>query len=147
MDFIEFLQLAESRVTQKPLVAFVDQHPLHGTEAVRTFCHRKGITLVFNAPYSSEFNAIERLWLLSKRVFRQQFIHSQVKSLKWQQVHRLVLNSIEQVPKLSLRRHVERCLQRMRDFIIFKSSDSNELVWHSKSEEASDPAPRIPSRH
>jgi hypothetical protein len=66
-DFIEFLLLAAQRCTKPPLTVFVDQHPLHKTAEVNAFCRQKGIKLLLNAAYSSEYNAVERLWILANK--------------------------------------------------------------------------------
>lgn len=70
---------------------------------------------------------MERLWLLSKRIFRRRFLDAKVKKFKWGQVQKIVEESINQVPSLPLKRHVERCLTRMQEFIKLKNSANDAL--------------------
>ena len=116
-DFIEFLGLALRTCERLPLIVFVDQHPLHKTAEVQDFCQTKKIVLVYNAPYSSEFNAVERLWLLSKRILRRKVLEAEVQRLRPNQVDKMILESISQVPSKSLTLHVECCLERMEAFV------------------------------
>ena len=59
----------------KTLAIFLDNLSVHRSRTVRQYCTRRGIRLVFNAPYSSEYNPVERLWALAKREFRRDMIN------------------------------------------------------------------------
>lgn len=92
---------------------FLDNLRVHYSLRVRQYCSDNKIELVFNAAYSSEYNPIERLWALSKRIFRLKLVatndHSQAN------VKRLVLESILEVEPRPIGQHVMKCIRRMRD--------------------------------
>ena len=70
--FIQFLQ--ELRVMKNAstmIYIFLDNLRVHYSLRVRQYCRENKIELVFNAAYSSEYNPIERLWALSKRIFQR----------------------------------------------------------------------------
>jgi transposase len=115
--FLEFLQKALHEVKSRPLYILVDQAPLHKTEEVKVFCERKGIVLVFNAPYSSEYNAVERLWAIAKRNFRRKLLTTQLQQIKFAKAKELVEASIREVRPGPLQQHTRTCLERMRQFI------------------------------
>ena len=73
-----------------PLVVFVDQHPLHKTKEVQEDCAQRKIFLVINAPSNSEYNAVERLWLLSKRILRRNMLEAAVLRLRPARVEKMV---------------------------------------------------------
>lgn len=92
---------------------FLDNLRVHYSLRVREYCRENKIELVFNAAYSSEYNPIERLWALSKRIFRLKLAatndHSQAN------VKKFVLESILEVPSRPIYHHVMKCIRRMRD--------------------------------
>lgn len=110
--FVAFLAEAK-RNCGLPLHVLVDQHPLHKTIEVSEFCRREGIKLYLNAPYSSEFNAVERLWALSKRLFTRKLVQLNVNRVLNSKAQELVAESINQVNPAALKNHVEACLHRL----------------------------------
>lgn len=72
--FITFLQELRDKRPESPLYIFLDNLPLHHSIKVKEFCEAKGIVLLFNAIYSSEFNCVERLWKMSKLSFQRELI-------------------------------------------------------------------------
>jgi len=101
-EVIKKLRLHLNACQRLPLVVFVDQHPLHKTKEVREDCAQRKIFLVYNAPSSSEYNAVERLWLLSKRILRRNVLEAAVLRLRPARVEKMVCESISSVPKRSL---------------------------------------------
>lgn len=74
------------------------------------------IEVIFNAPYSSEYNPIERLWAYSKRAFRKHLIaFTDYKSQP--KIESLVRKSIEDVETEGIGKHVLRCRARMLQFL------------------------------
>jgi transposase len=68
--FIDFLILLRSQTHGKStLYVVLDNLSVHHSHKVRDYAERNNTVLVFNAPYSSEYNPIERYWALSKRIF------------------------------------------------------------------------------
>ena len=68
--FLEFLEdLLINFVPQNcsnKIVLFLDNSSVHRAKQVKEYCKKKGIKLIFNAPYSPDFNPIENLFNLWK---------------------------------------------------------------------------------
>ena len=74
---IEHLQkVRDNYEANIPLAFIIDNATWHKTEAVKTFCERNNITLLFLPPYAPEYNPIERVWSYLKSKIRQLFFVS-----------------------------------------------------------------------
>ena len=73
-DFIEFLGKLRQGTGKHFIYVFLDNLRVHHSNRVKEYCGINKIKLVFNAAYSSEFNPVERLWALSKQLFRKLLI-------------------------------------------------------------------------
>lgn len=65
-SFIAFLKKVSEFTQRKWCTLFLDNLRLHYTYEVKEAAEKLHIRLLFNSPYSSEFNPIERLWAWSK---------------------------------------------------------------------------------
>ena len=68
-----------------------------------------GITLLYNAIYSSELNPVEYLWKLAKDQFRRDIILEQNYS-KFEKINGLVINSINEASRESISRWTRLCV-------------------------------------
>lgn len=68
-DFLEFLGKLNKRMKGAETLVFLDNLSLHHTNIIAQKAKALKQVLVFNAPYSSHLNPIERLWALAKRQF------------------------------------------------------------------------------
>ena len=68
--------------------------------------------MIFNAPYSSEINPIERLWALGKKTFGKEVV-TNCNFKSQEEVKAYVLRSLVQVPNSALRAHVHHCFDLM----------------------------------
>lgn len=80
--FLIFLeQIVKQRKSKlEPIHLFLDNLRVHHSLRVKEFCAKNRINLVFNASYSSEYNPIERLWALSKKIFSKSLIEHNIPS-------------------------------------------------------------------
>ncbi len=79
---------------------------------------------MFNAPYSSEYNPVERLWCYAKYNFKKKMVA--VSDYKNQvKIQRIVTESVREVNSDSLRKHVLRCCLRMKDHLLINESAIN----------------------
>ena len=65
-EFKELLRDIWSAVNGKPCYVFLDNLHMHHSKEVLEYATSLEISLLFNAPMSSELNPIERLWAWSK---------------------------------------------------------------------------------
>lgn len=91
VDFCEFLEELDEIEAPRPLQLVLDNLRVHHTKAVKKVANDLGFILIFNAPYSSEFNASEMVWAISKRSFRRQFCALNCKKIQQSKVDRLVI--------------------------------------------------------
>ena len=68
----DFLQQLRNVVTPYPftnnerIVLVLDNHPSHSTQKVKDIARQMNIELLYQPPYSPEFNSIESLWSVFK---------------------------------------------------------------------------------
>lgn len=74
--FVEFLRGLRAKVTTDEVYVFLDNLRVHHSNVVKDYCNRNKIVLVFNGAYASEYNASERAWALSKRIFTQMLMNT-----------------------------------------------------------------------
>ena len=67
--FMNFLKKIRQVHNDRKIYLLVDNLSVHRTKNVKAKADELDIELIFNPIYSSEYNPIERLWLLSKRTF------------------------------------------------------------------------------
>jgi len=78
------------------LTAFVDNLQVHKTKRVRDLCAEAGINLIFNVPYSPEFNGIESYWSLVKSKYKRK-LHLKMMKNEWLDTRALVIESLKEV--------------------------------------------------
>ena len=116
-DFTKFLKLLRAQVPGNGKVhCVVDNLTVHRTNKVQKAADKLKIELVFNAPYSSEYNPIERCWSYGKRIFATDCLSITDFKNKPLMTQR-VLRSLETVDSTSIARHVRRCMYDMRDWL------------------------------
>ena len=70
--FIKYLEGLGRKVKLRGSVLFLDNLKVHHNAEVKEWCRRRGLELLFNAPYSCTYNPIEWLWAYSKKHFYQE---------------------------------------------------------------------------
>ena len=117
-DFIDFLKTLRKKFSDNSrLFCLVDNLAVHRTKNVQEACGYLNIALVFNAPYSSPVNPIERCWAVSKRHFASECLRiTNFKDKKL--LVRKVLLSLDEVNSLTIRRHVVRCMRDMKEWLV-----------------------------
>lgn len=72
-SYVDFLRSLRSNVPRRETIwLFLDNASIHRANVVKDFCCKNRIKLLFNSPYSSEFQPCEYLWNLSKRIVRHE---------------------------------------------------------------------------
>ncbi len=66
-DYLEFIKMLNIRKR----TLFQDNARIHHSIKVKTYCSSKNINLIYNPPYSPEFNPIENLFSKLKTLFRK----------------------------------------------------------------------------
>ena len=95
-DFLDFLSLLRESVKDRQIL-LLDNLSFHRSKEVKEYCADNEFTIEYNSIYSSQVNAIERLWSFSKREFRRECIRT--KNFKNKAlIRRLVEESIYGVP-------------------------------------------------
>ena len=61
-DIVRFIKFIKSRMRGKAFVIFWDNCKTHRAHLVRDFLTENDISVVFNIPYSPQYNGIESLW-------------------------------------------------------------------------------------
>ena len=115
-EFIDFLHRLALQLHPGAAYLFLDNLPVHHTLAVREKATELGITLLFNAPYSCEYNAIEGLWAHAKQRFSRQLL-DEVDLGNSRKIHSLVEECIMATPAIYLRRRIARSLKKMQKFL------------------------------
>ena len=115
-EFIDFLHRLALQLHPGAAYLFLDNLPVHHTLAVREKATELGITLLFNAPYSCEYNAIEGLWAYAKQRFSRQLL-DEVDLGNSRKIHSLVEECIMATPAIYLRRRIARSLKKMQKFL------------------------------
>ena len=64
-SFLEFLELLRKKMRGAKTFVFLDNLKIHHTHIIARKAESCSQVLVFNAPYSSHLNPIERLWALA----------------------------------------------------------------------------------
>ena len=117
--FIDFLEGLRDRIAvprEQEIVLLVDNLAVHRTHRVRARSAVLKVRLLFNAPYSSEYNPIERLWAWSKQLWRSACLD--MRDFKRPElIRRSICDALDRVASEALARHVRRCLWDMRDWL------------------------------
>ena len=114
--FIQFLEELSQKVDLQEALMFLDNLSVHHSLVVKDWAAAHGLELLFNAPYSSEFNPIELLWAFSKRSFYDDEAVVQA-SWRYQQVRQQVVQHVEAVPKEHVAKAVAHILKKMRAYL------------------------------
>ncbi len=71
-SFISFLQSLLEINTDQPLAIFLDNCTVHHSKLVTSFVKENDIPLIFNVPYSPQYNPIEHYWGLVKNAYKRE---------------------------------------------------------------------------
>ena len=82
VSFLAFLKQLRQKVKRKKFNIFLDGCSTHHTAEVSEYCRRSNINLIFNSAHSPEFNPIERLWWLLKKIIRKLALKSEKLTFK-----------------------------------------------------------------
>jgi len=69
--FSEYLERMEALVADKPMTVLMDNCKIHTAALSREVIDRLNINVLWNVPYRPDLNAIEYVWAIAKRKFRQ----------------------------------------------------------------------------
>lgn len=69
-DFAEFLKHIRRRHPESKIGLFLDNLSVHKASLVAKVAEEVQVQLIFNVPYSPQFNGIEMYWSLVKRVYK-----------------------------------------------------------------------------
>ena len=95
-DFLIFLSKIYQHSKGERCYLLLDNLRLHHSQLVWERANQFNIEIIFNSPYSSEYNMVERLWLFAKRNFSKKMIT--VTDFKDQaKIEKLVAESILEV--------------------------------------------------
>ena len=82
VEFIRFLEQLSEHLDSQPFAIFLDNLSVHKTKEVQTVCKRLDITLIFNMPYSPDFNGIESYFSLVKARYKKLVLQRLLKGLE-----------------------------------------------------------------
>jgi transposase len=116
-SFLEFLELLRKKMRGAKTFVFLDNLKIHHTHIIARKAESCSQVLVFNAPYSSHLNPIERLWALAKRQFIKDCV-TDADFKSQEQIKGLVMKNILEAPAKTLEKHIYACLALMRLDII-----------------------------
>jgi transposase len=68
------------------IILLIDNLSVHMSAPVSQYASENQIEIVFNASYSSEFMAVEKLWLLVKRIVRKRLLEMTVLKVTQEQI-------------------------------------------------------------
>ena len=71
------------------------------------------IELLYSPTYSSEYNPIERLWLLAKLIFRRLLVTAEINLKHEETLRRLIRRCIDESSTVTLCKHIKTCKKRM----------------------------------
>ena len=66
VEFIEFVEMLSAKFIGQEFIIFMDNLQVHKTKDVLETCKRLKARLIFNVPYSPDFNGIETYFSLLK---------------------------------------------------------------------------------
>ena len=69
--FVSFIQQLVSDNEPRDIALFLDNATIHRSKKVTFFFKDSGIHIIYNVPYSPQFNPIEQVWALVKAVFKR----------------------------------------------------------------------------
>lgn len=123
-ELLKLVAMTRANTGKGKLWICLDNLRLHFSKKLKEYNKKHNIELLFNAPYSSELNPIERLWGFAKRKFSTEIISESSWGNK-AEIAALVMRSVLTVEASSLAAHVQKCLVRMetslRDLNISKA--------------------------
>jgi transposase len=70
-NFMEFIQIIRDYNKDEKIAFFLDNLNVHRTKKVRSLCKELDIPLIFNLPYSPEYNPIETYFSLLKNLYKR----------------------------------------------------------------------------
>lgn len=122
--FLQFLEALATKTQLREATMLIDNLSLHHSNVVKEWAENAGLRLLFNAPYSSQYNPIEQLWGLAKRNFyRDEMVVE--KEMKYCDVETNVIKYISEVPQEKIMNSVNHVLKYCRSYV--DSSDETKL--------------------
>jgi transposase len=70
-QFSEYLERLEALVVDKPMTVLMDNCKIHNALVTQEVINRLNINVLWCVPYRPDLNAIEFVWAIAKRKFRQ----------------------------------------------------------------------------
>lgn len=67
----------------KPIAVFLDNCSVHRSKRVIQFARKSKLKLIFNVPYSPQFNGIETLWAVMKHRFKNSITDKKIAGEKF----------------------------------------------------------------
>lgn len=113
--FKQFLELLRKKVKSKTFHIFLDNCTAHKTNEVKNYCKANGINLIFNSAHSPEFNPIERLWWLAKKIIRRLTLKSEKLQFSKTDIREFIRLALAQYDRKSLASWTNLAIKRVRD--------------------------------
>ena len=95
----------------------LDNLSVHRSHVVRDWAENRGMHLLFNAPYSCQFNPIEWLWGFAKHEFYRDIMLVE-KKLTFTAVEARVRHFIEAVSTLKVKNSIDHVMRSAEQFQI-----------------------------
>lgn len=118
-QFIAFLERLKRK--DERTYIFLDNLTVHRTNKVKVYAQENNIELIFNSPYSSPYNPIERLFAYCKHNFRRLLLPN-TEAKTQELITKLVRQSVQLVNSEPMKAHVNKCLQQMED-VVYQHQD------------------------
>ena len=74
LQYLERLANTIEEYSTAKITLVLDNHRAHHTKNTQQFCEQHNIELLFQAPYSPEFNSIKYMWSEVKRPYKMMLI-------------------------------------------------------------------------
>ena len=104
-DFSQFIQVLSERAGGREFAIFMDNLRVHKTQEVAEACKKVGAKVIFNVPYSPDFNGIEAYFSQVKGEYKKLILQKLVKGIKPD-----VINDIHQSMKSVPKDKVQACV-------------------------------------
>ena len=79
------------------MALFLDNCRVHHSKMVKQYLEERGVTTIFNIPYSPQLNPIEHVWAITKNNFRRQKLAALIQ-VGWVKYDDLVRCALRDVP-------------------------------------------------
>ena len=104
-DFSDYLVALAEQHSQRKIAIFIDNLRVHHTDDVVEMCEALDIMVIYNKPYSPDFNAIEFVFSAVKNHYKRERFHHENNSIPYQ-----IGDLIERAFRVVKTAHVRNCI-------------------------------------